>query len=122
MNKILFFFLLVTEMQLLNACTQHKTFDKTGWQQRGDLDTHPNRNAMLKDLTTHHTLKGLSYRHLVDLLGEPEGFSDVKKNTAYYNIVTDYAKDIDPVYIKNLIINLNADSIVTGFGIEQIKH
>ena len=107
---------------LLTACTQQKTFDKRGWQERADLGLYPKTNNMLKDLTTRHKLKGLSYSQLVDSIGPPEGFSETKPNTAYYNIVTDYGRDIDPVYIKNLIITLNADSVVSSFGIEEIKH
>jgi hypothetical protein len=119
-NKSSFFLVLIT--LLLFACTQHKTFDKRGWQERGDLGLYPNRSAMLKALTSHYRLKGLSYKQLVDSLGESEGFSDTKANTAYYNIVTDYGKDIDPVYVKNLIITLDADSVVSSVGIEEIKH
>ena len=121
MNKSSFFFLLVVIL-LLSACTQQKPFDKRKWQERGDLGLYPNRNSMLKDLTTHHRLKGISYKQLIDLLGEPEGFSETKPITAYYNIVTDYGMNIDPVYLKNLIINLNADSVVSSYGIEEIKH
>jgi hypothetical protein len=52
----------------------------------GDLGIYPNRDAMLKDLTTHHKLKGLSYKQLVETIGEPEGFTNTKANAVYYNI------------------------------------
>jgi hypothetical protein len=77
---------------------------------------------MLKDLMNHHQLKGLTYKQLVDLIGEPEKYSDEEPNTATYNIVTDYGRDIDPVYIKNLEVKISSDSIVTDANINEIKH
>ena len=69
-----------------------------------------------------HQLKGLTYKQLVELLGEPEEYSDTEPNTAYYNVDTDYRHDIDPVYIKNPKVKLNGDSIVTDVNIDEIKH
>lgn len=107
---------------LLSVCTPQKTFNITEWQAKGDLETYPNRKAMLNDLITHYQLKGLSYKQLIDLIGKPEDYADSKPNTLYYLIVIDYGRDIDPVYIKHLVITLGADSIVTGFKIEEIRH
>ena len=74
---------------------------------------------MLNDLMNHHRLKGLTYKQLIDLLGEPEKYSDEAANTATYNILTDYGKDIDPVYIKNLEVKFSSDSIVTDGNINE---
>jgi hypothetical protein len=77
---------------------------------------------MLNDLMNHHQLKGLSYKQFIELLGEPETYSDEQLNTATYNIVTDYGRDIDLVYIKNLEVKFSADSVVTDVKINEIKH
>jgi hypothetical protein len=105
-----------------STCNQDQKFDKASWQQQGDLGIYPNREKMLKDLMNHHQLKGLTYKQLVDLIGEPEKYSDEEPNTATYNIVTDYGRDIDPVYIKNLEVKISSDSIVTDANINEIKH
>lgn len=113
--------LLFVLMLPFSYCTQNKKFDKTGWQEKGDLYIYPNRNAMLQDLTANHQLKGLSYKQLIDLLGEPEAYTGTKPYTVYYNVVTDYGADIDPVYVKHLILSLSTDSTVLDFKIEEIK-
>jgi hypothetical protein len=109
-------------MLFFGSCNQGQKFDKAFWQQRGDLGIYPKREKMLKDLMSHHQLKGLTYKQLIDLLGEPETDSDEESNTATYNILTDYGRDIDPVYIKNLDVKFSSDSIVTDVNINEIKH
>ncbi|WP_298393071.1 hypothetical protein [Flavobacterium sp.] len=76
---------------------------------------------MINDLTLNHKLIGLSKIELVELLGEPENYSNVEPNSIYYNIVTDYGFDIDPVYIKNLKIEFNQSNQVKSFKIEETK-
>jgi hypothetical protein len=95
---------------LLISCNSDIKFDKTGWNQKGDLNNYPNREKMLNDLMENHKIKGLKYSELVNLLGEPEIEKTSENITAYYNIATEYGLDIDPVYIKNLVISLSIDS------------
>lgn len=101
------------------SCNQNRKFDKYAWSEKGDLGICPNRDEMLKDLLNNHQLKGLTYKQLVELLGEPKNNSDAEQNVAYYNVVTDYGRDIDPVYVKNLQVKFNSDSIVTDVGISE---
>ncbi len=77
---------------------------------------------MLKDLMNNHGLKGLNYTQLIDLLGEPDKYSDEEPNTVTYNIVSDYGRDIDPIFLKNLEVKFSSDSIVTDLNINEIKH
>ena len=104
------------------SCNSDRKFDKTAWQQRGDLGIYPEREKMLKDLMNNHQLKGLKYNQIIDLLGEPENYSDEEPNTITYNIVTDYGRDIDPVFIKNLEVKFSSDSILTDVNINEIKN
>jgi len=97
-------------------------FDKLAWKEKGDLNIYAIRDQMLEDLMNHHQLRGLTYKQLIELLGEPEKYSDEEPNTATYNIVTNYGKNIDPVYIKNLEVTFSTDSIVTDVNINEIKH
>jgi hypothetical protein len=82
---------------------------------------YPERKEMMKDLMNNHQLKGLTYKQLIDLLGEPEMYPDEEPNTVTYNILTDYGRDIDPVYIKNMEVKFSSDSIVTDVSINEIK-
>ena len=88
---------------LLTSCNNDITFEKNGWQQKDDLGFYPNRNKMLNDLTINHNLKGLSYKKIIELIGEPEK-NITANNSIFYNIITDYGHDIDPVYSKTLEI------------------
>ena len=83
---------------------------------------YPQRERMLRDIINKHQLKGLKYKQMIELLGEPENYTDEEVNTETYNIVVDYGRDIDPVYIKHLEVKFNSDSIVTDVYIKEIKH
>ena len=88
---------------------------------RGDVGSYPNRDNMLNDLIHNQKLKGLTYKQLIDKIGEPEkNAGDI--TIVYYDILTDYGYDIDPVYIKTLDFKLDKDSIVSDFRVNEIKH
>lgn len=105
----------------LTSCDRNERFDKAKWQEQGDLRTYPHRKSMLNDLTKNHKLTGLSYRQLINLIGEPENYGDKEKDIVYYEIETDYGFDIDPVYTKTLQIKLTKDSTVESFAIKEWK-
>jgi outer membrane protein assembly factor BamE (lipoprotein component of BamABCDE complex) len=107
---------------LLTSCKDKIPFDKAGWTIQGDLGLYPNRDKMLDDLIKNQNLKGLTYRQLIDKIGEPEKNEVGDSNTIFYDIVTDFGHDIDPVFIKSLEIKFDKDSIVTDFKINEIKH
>ena len=97
-------------------------FDKTGWIIQGDLGLYPNRDKMLDDLTKNQNLKGLTIRQLIDKIGEPEKNVVGNSNTIYYDIVTDYGHDIDPIYSKTLEFKFDKDSFIKDFKIHETKH
>ncbi len=107
---------------LFSYCSHEKKFDKALWQQRGDLGIYPERTKMLNDLLKNNNLKGLTYKQVINLLGIPEKYADGYPNIITYNIEEDYRWDIDPVYIKNLDIEFNSDSVVTEISIREINH
>lgn len=76
---------------------------------------------MINDLILNHKLVGLNKIEVIELLGEPENYSNADANSIYYNIVTDYGFDIDPVYIKNLKIEFNQSEQVLSYKIEEKK-
>ncbi len=54
------------------ACNTENKFDKMKWLQKSDVGQYPNRNNMVNDLVDNYKLKGLSYKQLVELIGDPE--------------------------------------------------
>jgi hypothetical protein len=95
-------------------------FDKTQWNEVGDLQSHTNREDMLNDLIEHHKIKGLTYHQLIDSLGQPANYEDTT-DSIYYDIVVNYGY-LDPKSGKYLAIGFNKDSIVTGFKVVEWKN
>ena len=102
------------------SCKHEIKFNKSDWSKSSD-GFYLNRDKMITDLTSNHKLIGLSKIQLLELLGEPENYSDAEPNSIYYNIVTDYGVNIDPVYIKNLRIKFNKLDQVESYKIEETK-
>jgi hypothetical protein len=115
MNKLS----LIIILFLLGCDSKDIKFEKTGWVEREDLGIYPHRNKMLNDLTQNYKLKGLSHKQLIDLIGKPEQNLTGEKNYIYYNIITEYKGNIDPIYVKNLEVKLTKDSTVESFRINE---
>jgi len=117
--KAQIYFILIS-LTLFAACQPKLKFNKEMWNTKDDI-AYANRPAMVDDLVQHHQIKGLTYRQLIDAIGEPQQF-EKDSTEVYYEIETNYGSDIDPVSGKDLIIKLNKDSIVTGYQIREWKH
>ncbi len=107
---------------LVISCKNTIPFNKTGWNIQGDLGWYPNRDKMLEDLLKNQKLIGLTYKQLIEKIGEPETYQDGDKNSIYFDIITDYGHEIDPVYFKTLEFKFNKDSIITSFKVKEINN
>ena len=115
--KILTFLILI-----VSSCgTNDEKFDKLTWNDKDDI-FFANRKSMVNDLMKNHLHKGLTYKELVELLGEPENYADEKSNKIAYEIEVDYGSDIDPVAGSDLIIELSKDSTVVNCELVKWKH
>lgn len=121
MNNLKLTFILLTISLVLFSCKRDLKFEKSGWNQKDDVNCYLNRERMLNDLMKNHKIKGLKYTELVNLLGEPEIKTTSENITASYNLVTKYGNDIDPIYSEDLVIGLSPDSITQGSAIKIWK-
>lgn len=103
----------------LTSCDQK--FDKAKWLEQGDLRMYTYRKTMINDLMSNHKIKGLTYKQLIDLLGDSDKYVDSDANVLYYDVITNYGSDIDPIYSKTLKIKLDKDSTVQSFKVEEWK-
>jgi hypothetical protein len=103
-----------------NAALNKMKFNKIQWDSVGDLESYPYREGMLSDLIKHHKIKGLTYRQLIDSLGEPENYGDLK-DSVRYDITVNFGY-LDPKSGKYLSIGFNKDSIMTGYKIVEWKN
>jgi hypothetical protein len=108
-------------MLILTLLSCFSRFDKYKWRQKNDIEFYQFRDNMLKDLLSNYKLNGLSYSQLIDLLGKPDRVFNKDSDLIYYSIVTNYGRDIDPIYAKYLIFKLNKDSIVIDYKIKEWK-
>lgn len=122
LNRISVIFYIITSFAITifgcNSNFQQIKFNRTQWDD-GDVEIYPYSDAMLNDLLANYHLKGMSYKQLTKLLGEPQRWDNDNIDSSYYNINTDYGQDIDPVYTKTLTVYLNKDSLVTGYKIKE---
>ena len=108
---------------MLSACSRPQKFTREAWSYSDGLN-FPSRDNILQDLLASHPLKGLNHYQLQQLLGTPQQSDNSKfiyiyeiENTAYT-----YNPKKKPVHIKNLLVYLSKDSIVTNTRVfEQTK-
>lgn len=106
-----------TLIPLLVACKSK--FDRNKWLQEED-GFFPYRNSMIDDLIKSYKLKGKSLKEIVSLLGQPQSPADSIFNI-FYNVDVKYS-GIDPSYTKSLSLQLNKDTIVENFEVEEYNH
>lgn len=106
---------------LLASCgVKEKKFDKSHWHDRQDF-SYANRESMVKDLMQNYLRRGMTYNGLVELVGQPESYANIKPNLVGYEIMVRYGWDIDPVETKTLFIELSKDSTIVDFRLEHWK-
>ncbi len=104
---------------LLTNCKNDQPFNSELWKKKGlDWQITEFREVMVSDLLNSDTLTGLSKSELIQLLGEPEL---VERNKFIYLVREKYDWDIDPTYIKNLVIEIDSLEGVVDYQIEQYK-
>lgn len=89
------------------------------WQAREDPAFPPHsRKAMLNDLQSNYKLIGQSRLQIIQLMGEPDIADD---SSLSYKIEAKYGSDIDPIYTRNLEIELNKDEKVKEVAVREWK-
>jgi len=78
---------------------------------------YPYRKGMIDDLTKNYKLKGLAKKEWLDLLGEPISEDSL---TCFYDIDIHWDV-IDPDYVKTLVLDLNPDSSIKDYQINEWK-
>jgi hypothetical protein len=84
--------------------------------------TFPNRKYMIDDLMKNIQLNGKKYSEITELLGIPQGGDLDSTYEIFYDIDIDYGHDIDPIYIKSLIISFEKDSTANKIEVKEFRH
>lgn len=115
--KIVFIFLL---LQVIISCGSK--FDAEKWKIKSNEITYTYRSEMIDDLIENVQLKGLNPDQIINLLGEPDSVDDEIYLVFYYTIEEEYGFDIDPIYLKYLVISFDKDGKVKGVEVTEISH
>lgn len=110
---------ILTILTTLTGCENQLKFDSRKWKEYRDIESYPNRQLMLRDIVENKRFIGLSYKSIIDSLGQPENYVDNETNELWYLVTTDYGTDIDPVYTKHLVLTIDNDSTVTTVNIKE---
>jgi len=107
---------------LLFACgPKQMKFEQSKWNKSID-GFYDYRENMVNDLIENHLQKGMSYKNVIDLLGEPGNYMDIEPNEIVYEIMVDYEWNIDPMEGKDLYIKFGKDSTLINTRLEHWEH
>ncbi|WP_375587431.1 hypothetical protein [Flagellimonas aurea] len=120
MKRILLILLLIV-MVGCSAKIKEQRFDKNTWNDMDDI-FYSNREAMVNDLIENYLYEGMSYSKLEELLGPHNNYANIGQWTIGYEIMVDYAWDIDPVKGKTLYFKLDKDSTIINYELEYWEH
>tara|TARA_Y100000034_G_scaffold132010_1_gene194011 strand:+ start:4947 stop:5345 length:399 start_codon:yes stop_codon:yes gene_type:complete len=120
--RILDKIVILTILFLLTSCgVKQMEFEKSKWNERFD-GFYEYRENMVQDLMENHLEKGMEFKRVIELLGEPGNYQNKKENEITYEIMVDYGWNIDPMEGKELYIEFDKDSTVTNFKLKHWKH
>ena len=119
-SNIFLFYILLCFLFVACNLTDIK-FEKEKWNERDDI-FYAYREKMVKDLMKNHLKKGMTYKEVIELLGEHGYYQYIPSNTIGYEIMVDYGWNIDPQKGKTLYIEFTEDSTIKEFRLEKWKH
>jgi hypothetical protein len=113
--------LLFMSFLIISGCSKNEKFEKNKWNQKNDLGYYDYRESMLEDVVKNYQLKGKSIQQLRNMFGELDIFYEKMGCQIQFNIITEFGANIDPIYSKDLIFKLNADSIIVDVHVTEFK-
>jgi hypothetical protein len=104
------------------SCNTDEKFDRNKWINADPVDRTYRKN-MVNDLLNKYKFRGMPYKELINLLGNPDNIGTEKYTDSvpvYYTVDEKYDM-IDPVAGQDLIFHLNKDSVVTSVTVQKWK-
>ncbi len=87
------------------GCQNEIAFDSEKWKEKGvDWQLADTREKMAPNLISSDTLIGMKSDKIIDLLGKPDF---IKEESLEFLIREKYSRNIDPDYIKYLIVEID---------------
>jgi hypothetical protein len=95
-------------------------FEHSNWVQAREDEDWRMRTRMATDLVNRRNLIGQNRTQLIQLLGNPEKYSDATDQQLYYLVREDWDW-IDPVRVDNLLISLDQDGRAVNATIAVLR-
>ena len=101
------------------SCQNNTQFDSQKWNEKEvDWQWREHREKMVSDLIESDTLLGMEADELFILLGEPE-FE--KENSFEFLIREKYSSNIDPDYIKYLVVEMDENGKAIKYYVHKTR-
>ena len=108
---------LILLLLLIGCQEENKKFNSKLWHAIDGNNFSQQREPLVNDLIANHLYKGMSYKQLTNLLGEPE--IGQGSTTIGYTLYVSYGWGIDPEEGRDLMIQLAKDSTVVDYQIKE---
>lgn len=116
-HKYLLLFYAIISIAFYACHITDEKFTTPKWL-NGDGLQFPLRDDVLNDLVQHYKLKGMTYKQVQHLLGNPDGRDSVSFR---YQIIETYNNMGNHNHVKNLVLYMGKDSIITKFEVYDWK-
>lgn len=117
--KFLFVIFCIISIVFITSFFYHNSnmkFDSQKWPIKNDID-YSYRKRMISDLIESDLLNNKTYKDVIEIIGKPD-YAD-RENNYFYNIIVKYGNDIDPIYLKSLVVSFNSDSVIDTFFVYE---
>lgn len=114
-KQIIILFLLLSS--IFSCKNQATKFDKILWNKKEDI-FFDNRKDIVDDLMKNHLRRGMHYKQVTMLLGDPQYKQDSTEIS--YEIFVDFGLNIDPIKSSSLVL-LFKDSLLKTFYFEEYE-
>lgn len=117
-NKIIFL-IVIACILVTYSCKNETEFDTGRWKVKHGM-SYPYRESMAGDLVKNHDFRGFTRGEVVNLLGDPD-YDDTINNRycIYYEILTEFGPDMDPVFSRTLAVEFDRGMKVRDYKIEE---
>lgn len=103
------------------SCTYYEQFSREAWNTKEDF-LYPKRMKVVDDLIKNYLKTSMCEDEILNLLGSPSTPNiNIDADKVYFELQTKYGNDIDPIWTKYLVIQLDSNRCYKESEILKIR-